>query len=267
MNLALRGVDADLGDRAEDVFHADHLPDLRADYVLANPPFNSDGWYSAALRDDARWMYGLPPKGNANFAWVQHIIHHLAPTGVAAFVLANGSLSARHPRESEIRRGIVEASLVDCIVALPAKLFLNTAIPACLWIVNKDRAQRGSRQQRGEVLFIDARTSGRLETRAIRVLDDVDVASIVRTYHAWQGRTGSDDYRDVPGWCRSVEPEEVGDNGFVLTPGRYVGPPSGDEDEDVVTTLARLRHSLLEEIELGREIEDRVTSHLSELVS
>lgn len=267
MNLALRGINADLGERADDVFHRDHLPDLRADYVLANPPFNSNGWYSAALRDDARWVYGLPPKGNANFAWVQHIIHHLAPKGVAAFVLANGSLSARQSGEGEIRRRIVEASLVDCVVALPAKLFLNTAIPACLWIINKDRAQRGPRQRRGEVLFIDARSRGRLETRSARVLDEEDVAPIVRTYHAWHGRSTSSDYEDVPGWCRSVEPHELRVNRFVLTPGRFIRPPGPADEDDIVETLARLRHALLAEIAVGRDLEVQLTSRLTELVS
>lgn len=267
MNLALRGIDADLGERANDVFHFDHLPDLRADYVLANPPFNSDGWYSVALRDDARWAYGLPPKGNANFAWVQHIIHHLAPTGVAAFVLANGSLSTRQSGEGDIRRRIVEASLVDCIVALPTKLFLNTAIPACLWVVNKDRARRGPRQRQEEVLFIDARARGRLETRSLRILGDEDVASIVRTYHAWQGRNTGGDYEDVPGWCRSVEADELRENRFVLTPGRYVRPPGRADDEDVKETLARLRHMLLAEIKIGRDLEGRVTNRLTEHVS
>lgn len=266
MNLALRGIDADLGESADDVFHFDHLPDLRANYILANPPFNSAGWYSTALRDDARWAFGLPPKSNANFAWVQHIIHHLAPRGVAAFVLANGSLSTRQSGEGEIRRRVIEASLVDCIVALPAKLFLNTAIPACLWVVSKNRAHGGPRQRRGDVLFIDARARGRLETRSLRVLGNEDVELIVRTYHAWQGRSTGDDYEAVPGWCRSVQPDELRDNAYVLTPGRYTRPPAGAVDEEVHGTLARLRRMLLAEIEAGRDLELRVTNRLTEYV-
>jgi len=223
MNLAIRGIEANLGDHADDSFHRDLHPDLRADFILANPPFNLDDWFSDALRDDVRWRFGLPPAGNGNYAWVQHFIHHLAPNGVAGFVLANGSLSSKTSGEGEIRRRLVEANLVDCIVAMPEKLFFNTGIPVCLWFVAKNRANGRFRDRRGEVLFIDARKLGTMESRTLRVMSPEDTARVAGTYHAWRNATADPVYADVPGFCRSAKIEEIASHDFVLTPGRYVG--------------------------------------------
>ena len=191
MNLALRGIEADMGTHSADSFTEDLHPDLRADYVIANPPFNVSDWWDAKLADDPRWKYGTPPKGNANFAWVQHFIYHLAPNGTAGFVLANGSLSSKSGGEGEIRRKLVEAGLVDCIVAMPDKLFFNTGIPVSLWFVSKGRDGNGHRARSGEVLFIDARKLGDMESRRLRVLSDGDIAQIADTYHEWRNHDGN----------------------------------------------------------------------------
>jgi type I restriction enzyme M protein len=271
MNLAIRAIDADLGDRADDSFHRDHFPDLRADFILANPPFNKDDWFSDALRDDVRWAYGLPPAGNANFAWVQHFIHHLAPNGTAGFVLANGSLSSKQSGEGEIRRRIVEADLVDCIVALPEKLFFNTGIPVCLWFVSKNRHGNGHRSRKGEVLFVDARKLGRMETRTLRVLDDADIARVADTYHAWRSldaaAEGLAKYEDVPGFCKVATLDELAQHDFVLTPGRYVGAPEPEDDgEPIEDKLARLRKQLVEEFEEADRLEAIIRARLDGLI-
>ena len=267
MNLAIRGIDANLGERADDSFHRDHFPDLRADFILANPPFNKDDWFSGALRDDVRWAYGLPPAGNANFAWVQHFVHHLAPNGVAGFVLANGSLSSKQSGEGEIRRKLVEAHLVDCIVALPEKLFFNTGIPVCLWFVAKNRHGNGHRRRKGEVLFIDARQLGRMETRTLRVLDAADIAKVADTYHAWRGRDPADPYEDVPGFAKAANLDELSGHGFVLTPGRYVGAPDAvADDEPIEDKLARLRKRLVEEFEEADRLEAIIRERLEGLL-
>jgi type I restriction enzyme M protein len=267
MNLAIRGIDADLGDRSDDSFHRDHFPDLRADFILANPPFNKDDWFSGALRDDVRWAYGLPPASNANFAWVQHFIHHLAPNGTAGFVLANGSLSSKQSGEGEIRRRIVEADLVDCIVALPEKLFFNTGIPVCLWFVSKNRHGNGHRSRRGEVLFIDGRQLGRMETRTLRVLDAADVVRIAGTYHAWRSREPETPYADVPGFCKVATLDELKQHDFVLTPGRYVGAAEADaDDEPIKDKLARLRRRLVEEFEEADRLEATIRERLEGLL-
>ncbi|MGZ5978810.1 MAG: N-6 DNA methylase, partial [Isosphaeraceae bacterium] len=185
MNLALRGIEADLGERSADSFSQDLHPDLRADFVLANPPFNVSDWWDPKLADDPRWKYGVPPQGNANFAWVQHFIYHLSPRGTAGFVLANGSLSSKTGGEGEIREKLVKADLVDCIVAMPDRLFFNTGIPVSLWFVSKDRHGNGHRERQGEVLFVDARKLGTMLTRRLRVLSDADIAKIADAYHAW----------------------------------------------------------------------------------
>ena len=204
MNLAIRGIDANLADRADDTFHRDLFPDLRADFILANPPFNKDDWFSEALRDDPRWIYGLPPVSNANYAWVQHFLYHLAPNGTAGFVLANGSLSTKTSGEGEIRRKLIEADQVDCIVAMPEKLFYNTGIPVSLWFVAKNRANHLHRDRRGTVLFIDARRLGRMESRTVRVLDQKEVARIANTYHAWRDCGTAPEYEDVLGFSRAA---------------------------------------------------------------
>jgi type I restriction enzyme M protein len=267
MNLAIRGIEANLGDRADDSFHRDLHRDLRADYILANPPFNLDDWYSDALRDDPRWKHGLPPAGNGNFAWVQHFIHHLAPSGMAGFVLANGSLSSKTSGEGEIRRRLVEADLVDCIVALPDKLFLNTGIPVCLWFVGKDRSNHAFRDRRGEVLFIDARKLGRMENRTLRVLDVADIVKVAGMYHAWRGEPSDAPYADIAGFCRAAPLEEVKGHDFVLTPGRYVGAAEvADDGEPIEDKLHRLRAQLLAELDESDRLQTVIRERLAGLL-
>jgi type I restriction enzyme M protein len=205
MNLAIRGIEADFGPEHADTFRRDLHPDLRADYVIANPPFNDSDWFRKD--DDVRWQYGVPPKGNANFAWVQHFLHHLAPQGLAGFVLANGSMSSNQSGEGEIRRALIEADLVDCMVALPGQLFYSTQIPVCLWFLAKSKAadsQRGCRDRRGHTLFIDARKLGTLIDRVHRELGEADLAKISGTYHRRRGAGGEGNYEDVPGFCKSA---------------------------------------------------------------
>ncbi len=248
MNLAIRGIEANLGEQPADSFVRDLHPDLKADFILANPPFNISDWSGELLKKDPRWAYGVPPAGNANYAWIQHFIHHLAPPngrggGVAGFVMANGSLSSTSGTEGEIRRRIVEADLVDCIVAMPSQLFLTTGIPVCLWFLSRDKEGRnlkhGGRDRRGETLFIDAREMGSMETRTLRVLSgreqyppdpDSDIGRITRTYHAWRGETDAGDYEDVPGFCKSATLADIQKHSFVLTPGRYVGAAEIEDD-------------------------------------
>ena len=231
MNLAIRGIDGQIAHG--DSFHADRHPDLKADFILANPPFNVSDWGGERLAGDQRWRYGAPPKGNANFAWVQHMAHHLAPGGNAGFVLANGSMSSSQAGEGTIRKNLIEAGLVDCMVALPGQLFYSTQIPACLWFLARDRPRRG------RILFIDARKAGRMVDRTHRELTDDDVAHVAGAYHAW--RDGADVYGDVPGFCRSAELDEVRRHGHVLTPGRYVGAePPPDDGEPFEAKMRRL---------------------------
>jgi type I restriction enzyme M protein len=264
MNLALRGIEADLGDRSADSFTNDLHPDLRADFVLANPPFNVSTWWDAKLADDPRWKYGTPPEGNANFAWVQHFIYHLSPRGTAGFVLANGSLSSKTSGEGDIRRKLVEADLVDCIVAMPDRLFLNTGIPVSLWFVSKDRHGNGHRKRQGEVLFIDARKLGRMESRRLRVLDDEDIAKIAEAYHGWRNHDG--DYKDVPGFVRAAGLDEIKQHEFVLTPGRYVGTEDAEaDDEPIAEKIVRIKKELFAEFDRGREIEEEVRRRLEVL--
>ncbi len=247
MNLALRGIDANLAPQWGDTFANDLHPDLRADFVLANPPFNISDWGGEHLRDDPRWKYGAPPVGNANFAWIQHMLQHLAPTGTMATVLANGSLSSKTSGEGEIRTALVEADLVECLVAMPSQLFYATGIPVCLWFLTKDKtdravkSERAQRNRTGEVLFIDARQLGAMATRTVRELSDADIARIADTYHAWRGEPDVDRYEDVPGFCASVTLDSVREHGHVLTPGRYVGSEEADEDsEPLDQKIARL---------------------------
>jgi type I restriction enzyme M protein len=258
MNLAIRGIEADIGKEHADTFRNVQHPDLRADYVIANPPFNDSDWFRKD--DDVRWQYGVPPKGNANFAWVQHFIHHLAPHGMAGFVLANGSMSSNQSGEGEIRKALIEADLVSCMVALPGQLFYSTQIPVCLWFLRRDKSGRppstpallprgeGSKgiDRRKQTLFIDARKMGTLIDRVHRELTDDDIARIVDTYHAWlglpspTGRRAGDEgdpakvmkYQDVAGFCRSATTEEIASHSWVLTPGRYVGAEEVEDDGD-----------------------------------
>ena len=228
MNLAIRGIEGQIAHG--DSFHNDRHPDLKADFILANPPFNVSDWGGERLTDDKRWQYGTPPKGNANFAWVQHMVHHLAPTGAAGFVLANGSMSSNQSGEGGIRKSLIEADLVDCMVALPGQLFYSTQIPACLWFLARDREGGKLRDRRGEVLFIDARKLGRMVDRTHRELTDEDLARIAETYHTWRGGEGAAEYADIPGFCKSSALGEVRKHGHVLTPGRYVGAEAQEED-------------------------------------
>ena len=240
MNLAIRGIEGQIA--FGDSFRNDGHPDLRADYILANPPFNISDWGGELLQDDKRWQYGVPPKGNANFAWVQHMAHHLAPNGIAGFVLANGSMSSNQSGEGEIRKGLIEAGLVDCMVALPGQLFYSTQIPACLWFLARDRRGGRHRDRQGEILFVDARKMGRMADRTHRELTDDDIARIADTYHAWRGEQDAGVYADVPGFCKSAVLEEVRKHGHVLTPGRYVGAAAQEDDgepfEEKMTRLA-----------------------------
>ncbi len=272
MNLAIRGIDANLGPEAADSFYRDLHPDLKADFILANPPFNMSDWGQPQLRDDVRWRYGTPPAGNANFAWVQHIAHHLAPDGIAGFVLANGSMSSMQSGEGDIRKSLVEADLVDCMIALPAQLFYGSGIPVCLWFLARDRSgaptkgAKPMRDRRGSTLFIDARSAGTLLDRTHRELTDADIARIAGTYHAWRGEEGADAYVDVPGFCRSAPLDEIREHGHVLTPGRYVGPVAADEDaEPFEDKLARLRAALEQQFEQGRQLEDAIRQQLASL--
>jgi type I restriction enzyme M protein len=228
MNLAIRGIEGNLGSKHADTFHEDLHPDLRADFILANPPFNISDWGGERLAEDVRWKYGTPPPGNANFAWIQHFVHHLAPGGTAGFVLANGSMSSMSSGEGDIRQKLVEADLVDCIVALPGQLFYSTPIPVCLWFLTRDKAAKGRHDRRGETLFIDARNLGRMETRVHRVLDEEELERVAQAYRSW--RTEGGGYEDVAGFCASASKEVMKGNGFVLTPGRYVGAALVDED-------------------------------------
>jgi type I restriction enzyme M protein len=230
MNLAIRGIDGQIVHG--DTFHNDLNPDLKADYILANPHFNDSDWRGELLKDDKRWAYGVPPPGNANFAWVQHIIYHLAPTGLAGFVLANGSMSSNQSGEGEIRKSIIEADLVDCMLALPGQLFYSTPIPACLWFLARTKKNGRFRDRRGETLFIDTRKMGTLVDRVHRELSDEEIAKIADTYHAWRGDKNAGDYRDVSGFCKSATLDDIRKHGHVLTPGRYVGAAMSEEDDE-----------------------------------
>jgi type I restriction enzyme M protein len=233
MNLAVRGIDADIKWNSEGTFHKNELPDLRADFILANPPFNISDWGGERLREDARWKFGAPPAGNANYAWLQHILHHLAPTGTAGVVLANGSMSSTQSGEGEMRKAMIEGEVIDCMIALPGQLFYSTQIPACLWFLAKDKSNgiardRKLRDRRGEILFIDARKLGFMLDRTRREFSDEDVSRIAEAYHAWRLGEG---YTDIPGFCNSASLEEIRSHGHVLTPGRYVGAEAAEEDE------------------------------------
>lgn len=237
MNLAVRGIDSEIRWNNEGSFHKDELRDLKADFILANPPFNISDWGGERLRDDVRWQFGAPPVGNANYAWLQHIFHHLAPHGFAGVVLANGSMSSQQSGEGDIRKAMIEAGAVDCMVALPGQLFYSTQIPACLWILAKDRSNglvknTKLRDRRGEILFIDARNMGMLVDRTQRELTDDEIVRIATTYHAWRGEKGVDAYADVPGYCRSASLDEVRKHSHVLTPGRYVGAAAQEDDSE-----------------------------------
>ena len=264
MNLAIRSIDANLGSENADSFHRDLHPDLKADYILANPPFNSKDWGGERLREDKRWRYGNPPTGNANFAWVQHFIHHLAPTGLAGFVLANGSMSSNQSGEGEIRKSIVEADLVDCMVALPGQLFYSTQIPVCLWFIARDKRNGRFRDRRGETLFIDARKLGTMIDRVHRELKVEDVRKIADTYHAWRGdKTLNLKYEDVPGFCRAATLDDIRNHNYILTPGRYVGAAEVEDDgEPFADKMIRLTSLLNEQFVDSHHLEQTIRENL-----
>ena len=262
MNLAIRGIDGQIAEG--DTFHDDRHPDLKADFILANPPFNVSNWGAEQLADDKRWTHGMPPKGNANFAWVQHMVHHLAPTGVAGFVLANGSMSSQASGEGEIRKNLVEANLVDCMIALPGQLFYSTQIPVCLWFLARDRANGKFRDRRGEVLFIDARNEGEMVDRTHRELSDEDVARIAGTYHAWRNKRGR--YEDEPGFCKSASLDDIRTHDHILTPGRYVGAaPQPEDDEPFEEKMTRLASEWREQQKEARRLDRLIAKNLAAL--
>lgn len=265
MNLAIRGIDGQIGHG--DTFHQDRYPDLKADYVLANPPFNDSDWRGELLKGDKRWVYGVPPAGNANFAWVQHFIHHLAPTGQAGFVLANGSMSSNQSGEGEIRKAIIEADLVDCMVSLPGQLFYSTQIPVCLWFLSRDKKNNRFRDRRGHVLFIDARKLGTMADRTHKEFTDADVARIAGTYHAWRGdKDIKRKYKDELGFCKSVELAEIQKHGHVLTPGRYVGAEALEDDgEPFDEKMKRLVAALREQQAQAAKLDAQIAANLKEL--
>jgi type I restriction enzyme M protein len=264
MNLAIRGIDGQI--EQGDTFHNDRFPDLKADFILANPPFNVSDWGGERLRDDKRWKYGVPPVGNANFAWVQHIVHHLAPAGAAGFVLANGSMSSNQSGEGEIRKNLIEADLVDCMVALPGQLFYSTQIPACLWFLARDRKDGKFRDRRGHVLFIDARKMGRMVDRTHRELTDEEIRNIAETYHTRRGEKEAGEYRDIPGFCKSATLEEIRKHGYVLTPGRYVGAEAAEDDgERFEEKMKRLVTQLREQQAEAAKLDAAIAANLKEL--
>jgi type I restriction enzyme M protein len=302
MNMALRGIECDLGDQWADTFHHDKHPDMKADFILANPPFNISDWGGEKLKDDKRWVYGIPSAGNANYAWVQHMVHHLSPKGTAGFVLANGSMSSNQSGEGEIRKALIEADLIDCMVALPGQLFYSTQIPVCLWLLtrNKRGGQRrppspqtpllkpspqtplpkgeGLRNRSGEILFIDARKLGTLVDRVHRELTDDDIAKIADAYSAWKGSSvagGGDpgkaaltagSYSNIAGFCYSAKKEEIEKHGYVLTPGRYVGAEELEDDgipfEEKMQTLSA---TLYDQFAESAKLESTITANLKGL--
>jgi type I restriction enzyme M protein len=267
MNLAIRGIDANI--RWGDSFHNDLHKDLKADFILANPPFNDSDWKGNLLREDVRWKYGVPPMNNANFAWVQHFIFHLAPKGIAGFVLANGSMSSNTSNEGEIRKNIVEADLVDCMVALPSQLFYNTMIPACLWFIARDKQNNKFRDRRGEALFIDTRKLGKMVDRRHRELTSEDIKKIADTYHAWRGEPVNGQkvaYADDPGFCKAAKLDEIRKQGHILTPGRFVGAEDEEDDaEEFEEKMKRLTAKLEEQMKEGERLDEEIKKSLGKI--
>ena len=287
MNLAIRGIDFNLGKEPNDTFVRNQHPDLRADFVLANPPFNISDWWHGSLEGDPRWVYGTPPAGNANYAWLQHMLYHLKPTGRAGIVLANGSMSSSQNSEGEIRRAMVDADKVEVMIALPGQLFFNTQIPACLWFLVKEK-----RARQGEVLFIDARKLGSMISRVQCEFTDEIIEKIASTVAAWRGQSNfllpqagegpgmrvaksavnekpseTNEYQDIPGYCRSVTLAEIAEHGHVLTPGRYVGAEAVEEDDDEVFAekMQKLTETLGEQMAKGAELDQLIRQKLGGL--
>jgi type I restriction enzyme M protein len=290
MNLAIRGIDPNLGSQQADSFSNDLHKDLRADFLLANPPFNMSDWGGERLKDDVRWKFGVPPVNNANYAWIQHFIHHLSPTGIAGFVMANGSMATNTASEGEIRKSIIEGDLVDCMIALPGQLFYTTQIPVCLWFISRNKKNGRFRNRCGQTLFIDARKMGTLIDRVHRELSDEEIDKIAGTYHAWRlsafgdaqpgGDAGTDlganvganlcvrpcPYEDIPGFCKSVETKDIKDHDYVLTPGRYVGAEAVEDDgipfEEKMTDLSA---TLYEQFAEAQELDKVIRKNLAVL--
>jgi type I restriction enzyme M protein len=278
MNLAVRGIDADIKWNSEGSFHKDELRDLKADFVLANPPFNISDWGGDRLREDVRWKYGVPPGSNANFAWIQHILHHLAPSGTAGVVLANGSMSSTQNGEDSIRRALIEGTngapgVVDCMVALPGQLFYSTQIPVCLWFLARDKSNGIARSaklrdRRGEILFIDARKLGHMVDRTRKEFSDADIAKITRAYHAWRGEDDAGAYEDIPGFCKSTPLDEIKEHGYVLTPGRYVGSADLEGDTGLFEEqFAALALKLERQFADANRLSSTITSVLRRIAS
>jgi type I restriction enzyme M protein len=279
MNLAVRGIDSKIFWNNEGSFHKDEFAGqrgsdgapMKADFIIANPPFNISDWGGDRLREDVRWKYGVPPAGNANYGWLQHILHHLAPNGTAGVVLANGSMSSNASGEGDIRKAMVEADVVGCMVALPGQLFYSTQIPACLWFLARDKSKGRAgktklRDRRGEVLFIDARKMGTLVDRTRRELSDADVQKIADTYHAWRSEVKTSTYADIAGFCKSASLEEIRKHVHVLTPGRFVGAEAVDDDgEPFEVKMPRLVAELNAQFEESAKLELVIKANLKGL--
>ena len=275
MNMAIRGIDFNFGKKNADTFLDDQHPDLRADFVMANPPFNIKDWWHGSLEGDVRWKYGTPPQGNANYGWIQHMLHHMNDNGSMALLLANGSMSSNTNNEGEIRKALIEADLVECMVALPGQLFTNTQIPACIWFLTKNKKGSTSqstskkRDRRGETLFIDARNLGYMKDRVLRDFEDKDISQIANTFHAWQTTggevsDGSKAYENVKGFCYSAKVEDLKKHDYVLTPGRYVGAADAEEDsEPFPEKMKRLTTQLKTQFEESDRLEKAIKDNLA----
>lgn len=267
MNLAVRGIDADIKWNNEGSFIRDEFSNLKFDYILANPPFNVSDWWRENLSEDIRWSFGTPPQGNANYAWLSHIYHHLAPRGTAGVVLANGSMSSQHSGEGDIRKKMVEDDAVDCMVALPGQLFYSTQIPACLWFLARDKSANGHRNRRGEILFIDARKLGRMVDRTRREFSAEDIDMIARTYHRWRSKAEHAAYKDEPGFCKSVTRDVITKHNFVLTPGRYVGAEDAEDDGlSFAEHFGALRNRLAVLFRNGHDVQARIAETLDHVI-
>jgi type I restriction enzyme M protein len=267
MNLAIRRIEANLGDGAGDTLRNDNFPDLRADFTMVNPPFNIKEWGAESLQDDSRWVYGVPPKGNANYAWIQHYLHHLAPQGMAGIVMSNGSLSTTKKEEKAIREGIINDDKLDCVIMLPDKLFTNTGISACIWILTNDKTDKKFRNRSGETLFIDCRGMGNMVNRTLRELSDEDVNKIAGAYQNWRSTDTFDQYEDERGFCKAVTTEnEIKEHEYIIVPGRYVGaPPLPDDGEPFEDKMKRLTKELGEHFTESRRLEDEIRKNLGDL--